>query len=78
VIEALNYLMHIEEQGRTKAGDPPLGIVTKGWRRYVSVGDGFDHKHMSSVALIGFDPHSAAVTFSSRPAYGMPTRGQGF
>jgi hypothetical protein len=44
VIEALNYLMEVEEQGRTKAGDPPLGVVTKGWRRYVSAGDSFDHK----------------------------------
>ncbi len=40
----LNYLMEGEEQGRTKAGDPSLGVITKGWRRYVSAGDGFDHK----------------------------------
>jgi TnpA family transposase len=44
VIESLNFLLQIEEQGRAKAGDPPLDIVTKGWRRYVSAGDSFDHK----------------------------------
>jgi hypothetical protein len=43
VLEALNYLREVEEQGRAKAGDPPRSIVTRGWRRYVS-GESYDHK----------------------------------
>ncbi len=44
VIEALNHLAHVEEQGRVKAFDAPLQIVTRGWRRYVLGTDGFDNK----------------------------------
>ena len=44
VIEALNYLLQIEEQGQVKAGDPPVSIVTRGWRRSVSAGESFDYK----------------------------------
>jgi hypothetical protein len=44
VLEALKYLLAIEEHGRAKAGEPPMNIVTRGWRRYVSAGDAYDHK----------------------------------
>jgi hypothetical protein len=44
VIDALSYLFAVEEKGRTKAGDPPVSIVTRGWRRYVSSGETFEHK----------------------------------
>ncbi len=44
VIDALHYLSQIEERGRSKAGDAPVGIVTGGWRRYVLEGEEFDRK----------------------------------
>lgn len=44
VIEALNHLAQIQEQGRATAGDAPVQIVTRGWRRYVLGADGFDRK----------------------------------
>jgi TnpA family transposase len=44
VLDALQYLSHIEEHGRSQAGEVPVGIVTRGWRRYVLDGEGFDRK----------------------------------
>ena len=42
LIEALQYLSTAEENGLAQAGDPPIQIVSRGWRRYVLDGDGFD------------------------------------
>jgi TnpA family transposase len=44
ILEAIQYLRRIEEQGRTAAGNPPLNIVNRGWRRYVLDGEVFDRK----------------------------------
>lgn len=44
VLDALHYLAHLEEHGRSQAGEAPLGIVTRGWRRYVLDGEDFDRK----------------------------------
>ena len=44
VIEALHYLADLEEYGRATAGEVPVQIVTRGWRRYVLGADGFDRK----------------------------------
>jgi TnpA family transposase len=44
IIDALNHLAEIEQHGRAKAGDAPVQIVTRGWRRYVFDQDGFDRK----------------------------------
>ncbi|MGH9770129.1 MAG: Tn3 family transposase, partial [Candidatus Acidiferrales bacterium] len=44
VIDALNYLFKVEEQGRSKAGDAPMQLVTRGWRQYVLNEGGFDRK----------------------------------
>ena len=44
VFDALHYLFQVEEQGRSKAGDAPMQIVTRGWRRYVVNAEGFDRK----------------------------------
>jgi hypothetical protein len=32
VVDALNYLSKVEENGRSQAADPPIQIVTRGWR----------------------------------------------
>ena len=45
VLASLHYLRSIEEKGsRMNTADPPLGIVGRGWRRYVMSEDGFDRK----------------------------------
>ncbi len=44
LIEALHYLSRAEENGLPHAGDAPIQIVSRGWRRYVLDGDGFDKK----------------------------------
>lgn len=45
VIEALRYIRRIEEKGsKADRSDPPLGIVGRGWRRYVREGETFDRK----------------------------------
>ena len=45
VLASLHYLRSIEEKGsRMNLADPPLGIVSRGWRRYVINEDGFDRK----------------------------------
>jgi TnpA family transposase len=44
VLEAIRYLERMEQQGRAAAGDPPLSIVSRGWRRYVLEGETFDRK----------------------------------
>lgn len=44
VIDALNYLSQVEEQGRSKAGDAPMQVVTRGWRQYILNEGGFDRK----------------------------------
>lgn len=43
VLEALNYLLEVEEQGTPKA-DPPIAIVARGWSRYVGTGEEFNRK----------------------------------
>lgn len=43
VLEALNYLLEVEEQGTTKT-NPPVTIVTRGWSRYVGTGEEFNRK----------------------------------
>lgn len=43
VLEALNYLREVEEQGTTKT-DPPVTIVSRGWSRYVGTGEEFNRK----------------------------------
>ena len=44
VLEAIKYLCRVEEHGRTTAGDPPMSIISRGWRRYVLDGETFDRK----------------------------------
>ena len=44
VLDALQYLSQLEEQGRAQAGEAPVGMITRGWRRYVFDGNGFDRK----------------------------------
>jgi TnpA family transposase len=45
VIESLRYLRRLEEKGSgANTGEPPLGIVGRGWRRYVLDGGAFDRK----------------------------------
>jgi len=44
VVDALNYLSKVEENGRSQAADPPIQIVTRGWRRYVLDGETFDRR----------------------------------
>lgn len=44
VIDALKYLAQVEEQGRSKAGDAPMQVVTRGWRQYVLNAEGLDRK----------------------------------
>jgi hypothetical protein len=45
VIESLRYLRRLEDKAsRANAGEPPLGIVGRGWRRYVLDGGAFDRK----------------------------------
>ncbi|MBV9085681.1 MAG: Tn3 family transposase [Acidobacteriaceae bacterium] len=34
----------MEKQGRAAAGDPPVSILNRGWRRYVLEGETFDRK----------------------------------
>jgi TnpA family transposase len=51
VIDALHYLLRVEEQGLSKAGDAPIQIVTRGWRRYVLGDDGLDRKAYSFCCL---------------------------
>ena len=43
LLEALNYLLEVEEQGITKT-DPPVTIVNRGWSRYVGTGEEFNRK----------------------------------
>ena len=45
VLAALHYLRSLEEKSsKANQGDPPLGIVGRGWRRYVLNDGGFDRK----------------------------------
>ena len=39
-LEAVEYLEKVERQGWSKAGEPPLAIVTRAWRQYVISGAG--------------------------------------
>ncbi len=60
VIEALHYLSKVEEHGRSQAGDAPMQIVTRGWRRYI-LGEQFDSESLC-VLLPGPRAFSAAQT----------------
>ncbi len=40
VAAALTYLARVEELGRAKAGEPPLELLTRSWRRHVVGADG--------------------------------------
>ena len=44
ILDAIRYLGRMEQQGRAAAGDPPVSILNRGWRRYVLDGETFDRK----------------------------------